>query len=310
MQEVLTKSANDFRDLTFKMTNVELAKIYRKDTGVIRKWKKDLEILGYDVGTGFPQSTSELCDQYIQINQDRVIIMGDAEIPDHDPEVFSMITDLAQKFDIHHLIINGDLVAFDSLSNWMRSTPYTSTFRKEMEITKETINVFLRHFKTVSYLTGNHERRLPHKVDGQIALGDFLLNTAGLTFSVYSYCYLTSGGKKILVCHPDNFSRIPLSVPLKIASVEHMNVVCAHTHRLSFGYDASSRYWVIDGGHCRDDKRTSYKAIKKNTYPNWNPGFVMIIDGFPHVIPKQDFNFWMSLRSNNLINYSQGIGCV
>ena len=296
MLDSLPENLRIFVDLTFDLTNVQLAEKYKKSINEIQALKDDLRNLGCVLGTGYPQSPTEDYDKYIDIKYDRVLVLGDCEIPDHDDEMFSMATDLAHKFNIKHLILNGDFVALDPFSSWPKTSTSKVDFSQQLDLVDKVIETFLVYFKTIDYVTGNHERRLPYKTEGNTHMGHYLRHLEDVTFSEYSYCFLNSGDTDIIVCHQDNFSRLSQSVPAKIAGVELKNILCGHTHRLSFGYHESSKFWTVDGGHCRDVIKTSYKARRINTFPKWNSGFVMIIDGFPYLIDKRSFNFWMNIK--------------
>lgn len=311
MYESLPEHIRVFIANSFDLTNIQLAEKYQTNITQIQAWKEDVRKLGHVVGTGFPKSPTEDYDKYIDIKYDRVLVIGDCEIPDHDDEMFSMAIDLAHRFNIKHLIINGDFVALDPFSSWPKTTHHTLDFSKELEIVENTIYTFLRYFKTIDYVTGNHERRLPYKTEGNVNMGFFLRHLEDVTFSEYSYCFLESGDEEIIVCHQDNFGRNSQSVPAKIAGIELKNILCGHTHRLSFGYHESAKFWTVDGGHCRNPVKTSYKARRINTYPKWNSGFVMIIDGYPYLIDKRGFNFWMNVApTESFFKSTREIGLV
>jgi hypothetical protein len=53
--------------------------------------------------------------------------------------------------------------------------------------------------------------------------------------------------------------------------------------------DKSGRYWIVDGGCIRNPLKTAYKRMTINTFPAWNPGFVVIKDGVPILISEESF---------------------
>jgi hypothetical protein len=75
-----------------------------------------------------------------------------------------------------------------------------------------------------------------------------------------------------------------------------MHIICAHTHRLALGYDISGKYHVVESGHCRDQERTLYKQMETTTHPEWNPGFVLLLNGIPHLIDKKRFPHYVDGR--------------
>jgi hypothetical protein len=147
-----------FIELTYKLTNFELAKYFKADIRDILSWKNELVAIGHEIGYGFPESLSKRHDDYFHLNYDKVIVMGDAEIQDHDVEIFSMISDIGYKYGIKYLIINGDLVSLDSYSNWMSTEYRKLSFNEdELHCIEGVLKVFLKQFTEIIYLSGNHE---------------------------------------------------------------------------------------------------------------------------------------------------------
>ncbi len=289
----------EFLEDTFKFQTFQLAAKYNRSERPIRRYKHYLRDHGFEVGDGlFPLASGPRYDKKMQIHADRVLILGDAEIPDHDAEIFDMALSIARHWELPELIINGDFAAMDAFSKWMRDHPKRRTYDDEISATKEALKVFLKYFEKIHMVNGNHERRLQHATEGQISFGQQLSEIYNVEFSQYSDGYLYSGGEKINFMHQKEYSIIPLSVPLKHIQAEHCHLACAHTHRLCFGWDRSGQYWLIETGHCRDVERTLYKQERKTGHPKWNAGFVMVIDGYPYLIDKRNFEFWIALRPN------------
>jgi hypothetical protein len=168
-------------------------------------------------------------------------------------------------------------------------------FGEELDAAFISLQVFLQTFEEIYYITGNHERRINHATDGNVNIGLFLEQMKGVTYSEYSHLTLWSGGEEWFICHPKNFSIVPLSVPTKIADVKHTHVLVGHNHRLSLGRDKSGKFYVVDGGHARNEAFTSYKALNVTCHPAWNPGFVFIDKGVPFLIDDHNAPFWLSI---------------
>jgi len=244
----------------------------------------------------FPTNPGEEYSDFIKLKADRVMIIGDCEIPDHDVEMFEHVVSAARHFKIDTLIINGDFVSNDAFSKWARVHAYRLMFRDQVDLTALTLRVFLQTFKHIIYLPGNHERWLPKAVDGEITMKDILGEIPGLEISDYPYLYLTSAGQEIFVCHQREYRRIPLSAPITICQSRHIHCWCGHTHRQCFGWDPSGKYWLIEGGHCRSEPHTLYKRMEVTGHPKWNSGFGMIIDGFPYLIDRNNLDFWLKTQ--------------
>lgn len=246
----------------------------------------------------FRESLTRNYTEYLHISSENAIILGDVEIPDHDAEILSMVADMAQKHDIKLLILNGDLYDAGKFSTWKKTVESSGiSFSAEIEEVRDILRNFMKIFNNIALLSGNHEQRIPKMSGGSITLGHFLEGIHELrnvTFSEYGYLTLDSCGEQYYICHPQNYSRIPLSTARELAAKKLMNIIVGHNHHLSHGFDRSGRFHIIDGGCGRDPQKTQYKAMSANTFPEWIPGFVMILNGVPFTISKKNYPIFMS----------------
>jgi len=286
-----------FRIEAARMSNTDLAIKYDVSKRTIRRWKLESR-------QSMPPPRTPKYDEFMTVKADRAMVIGDVEVPCHDPEILEQACSIAKKFDIKTLIINGDFISLDSFSKWARSTVYKLAFKEELEPAVKILRIFLSLFSEVHCTTGNHERRLAHRLDGEITIADFFKSLAGVEFSEYSYCVLESGGTEILVAHQDNYSRLPLAVARELASIYHKNIICGHTHHQAAGFDKSGKYWIVDGGCMRDPLHTEYKSTRINTFPKWNAGGTFVIDGNPYLFNKSNYTFWIDLGGHKYIDKS------
>jgi hypothetical protein len=283
-------------------TQVEVARHYGISERSVRDWEKKLEGVVVEdkpePAIAFPANADHQClVGKLTVYAEKCLVIGDCEIPDHSIQMFENIVTIGRRFAIEDLIINGDFLALDSCSNWPKVAVDFIQFRQELKAAKMALKVFLQTFKRITWITGNHERRLAYKFDGQLNIGDFIGDIENVRFSEYTSCILKSGGREAYITHQKNYSQIPLSVPRKLIQARHMDILCAHNHHLALGYDPSGQYWLAEGGYCRDRTRTVYKEINTTTHPEWNPGFVMIQNGMPYLIDQNNLDFWMSVKS-------------
>lgn len=277
-----------------RLDNEALMNKYSVSARTIRRWKQRIKESEEEIlATSFPESPSPVYDNYLRFNSERLMILGDVEMPSHDSDLLNMAIDLAIKLDIPDLIINGDFLAMDEFSTWAKTNYQSNSFRQDLELLKSAINIFIKEFDTVTYITGNHERRLARQTNGELNIG-MLLSMVDINYSDYTYCEVTSGGKEFIICHPEDYSRTPLAVPLKLAAIHHKNILCGHTHRLASGFDVSGKYIVAEGGFLRDPKRTLYKSMKLTSHPAWNAGFTILVGGHLFLINRQNYNFFMN----------------
>lgn len=290
---------HEFMEFFSNKTVAQIARSLGVNVRTVQRWRARIEAEDDPIVDGaiaFPENAGPEFNKAISLQANKVLLLGDAEIPDHDATVFEAAIKIAVKFGIKILIITGDLIALDSFSKWMRAQVYQLAFKEELDPMLLTLKVFLQTFDRIIYFSGNHERRLNHAVDGHINIGDFLQNIPGLEFSEYAYCYLKSGDRDWMICHQKNFGTVPMQVPRRICETRHMNIWCAHNHRLGWAKDPSAKYYLVEGGHCRSEEHTAYKMLQVTAHPMWNPGFGMIIDGNPYLVDKENLDFWLSLE--------------
>lgn len=278
-----------------RLTDGQLSEKYDVSFRTLRRWKQKIRESEEDIAaTVFPESPTPRYTDFLKLEAKRVIILGDCEIPDQDAVVFQMVSDLATRLGVETLIVNGDFMAMDSFSAWPKQNMQFLNFNHDLDLAIQSLKAFLNTFDSIYYLIGNHERRLSVHNRGEITLERYFKDMVGISYSNYTYAELISGGKEILVCHPEEYSRVPLAVPGKICSVHHKNVISGHTHRLCQGWDTSGKYFLVESGHARSEEQTAYKSFKMTSHPKWNAGFVLVINGEPYLIHKGNFDFWMN----------------
>jgi hypothetical protein len=278
-----------------RLDNEELMNKYNVSARTLRRWRQFIRQADEEIISTFPESPSPLCTDYLKLEYENFLVVGDVECPDHDVEILNMLVRMADKLSIRNLIIAGDFMSMDVFSNWPKDNEQSCSFSRDLELAEKILRVFSNTFETIDYITGNHERRLAKQMKGQGNVGYFLTRRIlDLQYSSYSYCEVLSGGKEILVAHPESYSRTPLMVPLQLAAVHHKNILCAHTHRLASGYEPSGRYWVGETGHARSPERTMYKSMKMASNPAWNAGYCLVTSGNLHLIHRDSFSFWMN----------------
>jgi predicted phosphodiesterase len=239
---------------------------------------------------GFPESPTHDYNQHIQINSPSAIVIGDSEIPDHDPEVFAMAVEMGHRLGIKTLIINGDFIEADAFSKWPKISDTGQKFPTEIDLARRTIKEFLKYFNEIYVTAGNHERRLARGTNGAVWLNMLMEGQPEMLFSEYAHLEMETPAGKWMICHPMNYSRIPLSTARELAAVKQCHILCAHNHHLSMGHDRSGKWWIVDGGCCRNPGKTGYKQMNIGTFPEWIPGFTVIKEGVPLIVSKKSFD--------------------
>ena len=136
-----------------EMDDDALAARYEVSHRTLRRWKQKIRESENDIiTTAFPESPSPQCLDFLKLEYDRVLVLGDCEIPDHDANIFNMAAQLAYRLGIEHLIINGDFVALDSFSAWPKDNPQSTSFERDLNLAIDSIKVFLNTFDSVDYI--------------------------------------------------------------------------------------------------------------------------------------------------------------
>ncbi len=86
--------------------------------------------------------------------------------------------------------------------------------------------------------------------------------------------------KKWMITHPKNYSQTKNRISYRLAGKYECNTCSAHGHFIGMVASESGKYIAIDSGGLFDMKKILY-AQNTTTYPVWNQGFVLIVNGFP-----------------------------
>lgn len=292
---------DEFAQLYYQLTNQQVANNYGVNRRTVQEWARKLGLQEKAPGfqgapIAFPTNANEPYTQALSITSHRTAIIGDSHIPDHDTVIMDIVLKVAQKFGIYDLLVNGDFWSLDSFSAWAMAQVRSTVFRTEMSKGLIALQAFLQHFKRILMDEGNHERRMNHKTDGQMNVGEFVSELENVEFSDYDHIDLTSGDKEIYVVHQKNYGDKPNFIPEKLVVKFHKNIWCGHLHRLSFCYDPSGKYWLVEGGHLCSVEHIEYKMKRTTTHRQWTQGFGIVIDGHPYLIDKNNADFWLSLQ--------------
>lgn len=83
--------------------------------------------------------------------------------------------------------------------------------------------------------------------------------------------------------HQVEYSKIPLRVAKRLVdAIGPYNMVCGHQHHLATGWHDTHLVRLVDAGTLQGTE-VAYKSNRDTTHPQWNPGFVTLIDNRPKV---------------------------
>lgn len=281
---------------THALSTWELARKYERSPSTIQDWRSYCRKIGRIVGFGAAPHTETRRYTNAVTLKGNAMVFGDTEIPYHDAEMMDYMVRIADRFAIETVICHGDFFAMDFFSAWDsdagESRPGAA---KEFRAAKEVHTFLASRFTTRIFLEGNHERRATNKGLPMGVIWAALGTDEADQVSEYAYCYLESAGRRWMVCHPDNYSRIRGKVVSDIATANDCHVVGGHTHTAGVSFSLNARYMGIDAGHMTDPERRRYVMRKVWNRPRWVPGFVMIRNGYGYPFYKGfvDWDLWL-----------------
>jgi hypothetical protein len=265
-------------------SNVEIAREFGVDEASIRRALRsasfERKLIPQEAIKGFTLDTP------LVIEEEPVLITADWHIPLFDIDyVNTMLLD-AEGRGVTKLVIGGDFFNFDSLSQYDPKQTEAG-LEYELETAQNVMRILGHNFDKIYYLWGNHDARL-HKALGfklqfQTAMrtvfdavGDTVLDK--IEFSNLDHMHVVSGGQEWYVCHPMNYTRVPLSTARAIAAKVGANVIVAHSHHSAVGYATDGVTVVAEAGGLFDVSKTRYLQ-RTTTFPTWTQGYAFLEEG-------------------------------
>lgn len=214
-------------------------------------------------------------------------ITADWHIPLYDPDYVNRFIEDARDLGAKDLILAGDFFNFDALSQYFPKQD-NANMQKELEEAHLVMRTLLESFDNLVYVWGNHDARL-HKALGfaiqfreamKLVFGELGSEALGrIHFTNLDHIWL--GGEdenRWYICHPANYTRVPLSTARALATKYNANVVTAHSHHCAVGYSIDGSRVVAEIGGLFDRRKTGYLQ-RSTTFPTWTQGYGFLTDG-------------------------------
>lgn len=217
-------------------------------------------------------------------------VTADWHVPLYDAKLVNKFLDDAAQRGLSNLLIAGDYLNGDSLSQYYPKQK-TAGIEKEIDEARSLMETLAKNFKQIVFLKGNHDYRyvksVEYRTDFVSAMREVFdgitLNDCRLKFTNLDHVYLNSNGERFFIAHPTSYSKSPLNNPIAIAEVKKCHTLTAHTHHCAMGWDASGSYVVGELGGFFNIPQTEYLQ-GTTTYPNWCNGYWFIQRGKPEMI--------------------------
>jgi len=226
------------------------------------------------------------------------LVWADIHAPCHDAGWMDRTANLAIRWGIDNLIIAGDFADFNSFSVFGREAGIDAN--QELKTLSHLMDALSKTF-CVYYFAGNHDTR-PVKalkesgLDVRWIIRMFEPKDAELYVSNYFWCELISANECYQIEHPKPTSIHATVVPKKLAEKYGRHIIGAHGHTWGQSIDISGRYWAIDSGVCADPIRMGYIQQCHNTRPEVVQGAVIVRDGIPILLGKENIAFYESMK--------------
>lgn len=220
------------------------------------------------------------------------IVVADLHIPLHDVEFLNVLINFARKKEQNKLIIAGDYFHMEAFSSFLPHQPEASwpTERYQGNLVMRTL---LQTFDEIDMIWGNHDFRLTKAVGFKHSFEECMrFALAGLAddeqkrvriSDLDHMLYMPGSGRTFRVCHPRDFSSVPLTVPRKLAIKYNQSVITGHSHHCAIGAAPNGFDLVIEAGGFFDKDKTEY-IQKTSAHHEWTQGFVSFEHGIPTLI--------------------------
>jgi hypothetical protein len=144
------------------------------------------------------------------------------------------------------------------------------------------MRTLLETFDNIWYLWGNHDDRLTRALGFAIQFREAMKLTFGelgsealkrITFTNLDHIWIGEEGEaRWYVCHPGNYTRVPLSTARTLATKYNASVITAHSHHCAVGYSIDGARVVAEIGGLFDRHKTGYLQ-RSSTFPTWAQGY-------------------------------------
>lgn len=256
-----------------------------------------------EIGTQVPEEDFGPLQRFepISIYGDAIVV-SDIHIPLWRPDIFNKMLASSRYNDHNQLIINGDLWHMELFSSFMPKQP-EAAFPLEKRTGNIAVKTALNMFERVYLNVGNHDFRLVKKTGHVSSYEECMYYMlSDLTDDEWTRFHVTSldhfhyypeddqgmfssfppRGRKYRVCHQDNFSTVPLSVPRALNHRYQCSIITGHSHHLALGFAQDGHNIIIESGGFFDANRTEYVQKTRKGHV-WTPGWVEFVDGTPEL---------------------------
>lgn len=246
----------------------------------------------------FEKPEIEIYDQHFVIHSDRAVVTCDWHAPYYDDWLANAMLLVCKKFEIKTHICIGDLFDQKEFSKFINYEPGDWSYEKH--IVRGIAHVVENNFDESYYSIGNHDNRVFKRLMGKGDVKDVWEMTLGQSIlervSEYPFIDLVSGARTWRCGHPDTARMVPGTNARDLSNkYKGKHIMLAHGHQTAAVPDASGEYRCVEIGGMMLPEAHAYKMRRLNKYPEWTPGFALIIDGYEYLFQKKhtDWSYWL-----------------
>lgn len=227
------------------------------------------------------------------------LITADWHLPFYNRELAEKIIPLCKKHGITKHLIVGDF--FDELA-FSKFVDYERlTWAEEKGYAREVGEILFAEFNETRFLMGNHDNRLfklmMGKGDPMTVWEEVFLKAANDKWvSLYNHCFLTSGGRRWFITHPDSGGITPAWLKRRKEKYPDCSIMGAHSHKYMNIQDGSADYRLVALPGMQDNLKIGWKQRRDDTDYLWSMGFAIIRDGIHHVFDTNWTDWEWELR--------------
>lgn len=243
-------------------------------------------------------------NKHFKIYGEGILILNDLHIPYHSTKIINEALDIAERLKLYKLILAGDTFDFKGL---FRKKPQDTAMDwiDEVTIGTDIMRVLVELFDSIDMIGGNHDQerleqelKSPGRAEKLIQL---IFHHPKVRYSRYQHCTVNDTWK---VMHEGN-SKVLLSKLEKIANVQMMSCVAAHSHRFGNGIAANGVYALCEGLHATNPDLHEYANVKVGDHSKWIEGWWMIIENkiYHHVFHPRIGNLTDLLKTAEYVKH-------
>ena len=225
------------------------------------------------------------------------MLVGDPHAPFIDYQWAERVAAVATKRlkAPRRLIVGGDFVNGDKWSSYPHIIE-PPTWANERDALRGLVDYWLSTFAEITFLMGNHDRRLQKFTGGAFddtdIIGMINSNRERVNSSNFGWCTIESGGEVYRVTHPKNYSVNQLVVASDLALKYNQHIISFHEHHLSLGWDRYKRHVIVNGGCLADFSKFAYVNLDDSKAAGMANGFVMVKVGAPYLFGPAPMTDW------------------